>query len=181
MTDDLGAIRCQVWQLLQEGASDRTSAARHIVLATVGRTGGAEARTVILRRAQQRIAALEFHTDRASEKVAEIEIHPYGTVLLWEPETALQVRLRVMLSVRKGTEAEWGRIPAPSRFAYGGQPPSGQRIVNPGAVSLLQEPERFAVIEARIEEIETLHLATQPHRRALFRRADDFTGAWLAP
>ena len=40
--------------------------------------------------------------------------------------------------------------------------------------------ERFAVLRCLAEEIDAVSLA-EPHRRALFRRADGFAGAWLAP
>ncbi len=178
--DDLASTLDSAWQVLNSALTDRSSPARRPVLATVGREEGAEARTVILRSVDANSATLEIHTDRASQKVAEIERKPNGTLLIWDESQELQLRLRAHLSVRPGTAAEWDRVPAASRRGYGGSLP-GTTAEDPSDFAVDPDPDRFAVIVARIEEIETLRLGNDHHRRARFRRADGFGGTWIAP
>lgn len=171
----------QVWQRLARGVADRRSPARHPVLATVGRDGGAEARSVVLRGVDAAAGALTFHTDLASAKVAEIAAEPRGTVLIWDAKAQLQMRLRVELTVRDGTQAEWAAVPEGAQRVYGGTPAPGAEIARPDAHDSAPDPARFAVVTAQVDAIETLHLGQDRHRRALFRRADGFRGVWLAP
>ena len=49
----LAATLDRAWAMLAAGVADRTAPARHPVLATVGRGGGAEARVVVLRGADR--------------------------------------------------------------------------------------------------------------------------------
>ncbi|MEL6644219.1 MAG: pyridoxamine 5'-phosphate oxidase [Pseudomonadota bacterium] len=170
----------QVWQRLGRGVADRRSPARHPVLATVGRDG-AEARTVVLRGVDAAAGVLTFHTDLASGKVAEIADHPGGTVLIWDAKAQLQMRLRVHLSVRAGTAAEWAAVPEGAQRVYGGTPAPGAPVATPEDHDPAPDPARFGVVTAEVLEIETLHLGRERHRRAVFRRAEGFQGVWLAP
>ncbi len=171
-----------VWQRLARGVADRRAAARHPVLATVGRARGAEARVVVLRRADREAGVLDVHTDTASGKIAEIARDPMATLLVWDARAQLQIRLRVTVEVRQDldAQAEWARVPDASRKNYGGTPP-GTAIDAPEAAEDGAEAARFAVLSCRIDEIETLHLGRDRHYRAIFRRDAGFAGAWLAP
>lgn len=179
--DDLDATLAHVWHLLETGAADSDAPARTLVLATVGVQGGAEARMVILRGVLRDENLLHIHTDIGSHKIAEIATDPSATLLIWDSGQKLQVRLRSTLAVRPGTAEEWARVPAPSRRAYGSAPPPGQPIASPDDARHGADPASFAVIEARVEEIETLCLSSDGHRRARFRCTDGFAGQWLAP
>jgi hypothetical protein len=135
----------------------------------------------VLRSADRGAASLGLHTDGASGKVAELAADPRATLHVWDPRGRLQLRLRCVVSVRPGTDAEWGRVPDPSRRAYGGTPPPGRPIPAPDAYDPRIERDRFTVLDARIEEIDILHLGEERHLRALFRRHDGWRGGWLAP
>ncbi|MEM9248488.1 MAG: pyridoxamine 5'-phosphate oxidase [Pseudomonadota bacterium] len=182
-----------VWQRLGRGVADRRAPARHPVLATVGeaRPGGTrdpdqggfagEARIVVLREADKALGRLTIHTDEASGKVAEIRALPWATLLVWDVRARVQIRLRCRIGIRSGTQAEWARVPDPSRRAYGGAPPPGTPISAPDEYVPDADPARFTVLEADIAEIELLHLGQEQHLRAVFRRTDGWRGAWLAP
>lgn len=180
-SDDLEATLAHVWATLAYGVEDSAAPARTLALATVGLDGGAEARMVILRSFCAEDATLAIHTDNASHKVGEILLQARGTLLHWDPETKLQIRLRTTLSTREGTAEEWARVPGTSQLAYGGTPPPGRPISAPDAAGRTADPARFAVIDARITEVETLWLRNNGHRRARFQRNAGFTGVWLAP
>lgn len=177
----LDATLDQVWYHLACGAAQPGAPARNLVLATVGVDGGAEARMVVLRGADRGAGTLTVHTDAASAKVAEIAATPQATLLVWDPLARLQIRLRARVTSRAGTEEEWSAIGDGARAVYGGTPPPGFAIARPEAHEAAPDPARFTVLTARIEEIETLHLGQDRHRRAVFRRTEGFHGTWRAP
>lgn len=181
--EELAATLDQVWGRLRRGVVDARAPARHPTLATVGRDGGAEARTVVLREADRMAGRLEVHTDGAAAKVAEIQAMPRVSLHVWEVRMRLQIRLRGGVDVLSGAAVgdTWHKVPERSRRAFGGSPLPGTPIAaledyRPGADAV-----RFAVLRCTIGEIETLHLGRDRHHRALFRRAEAWRGTWLAP
>lgn len=179
MTDPFATLEGtldQVWQRLGRGVADRRAPARHPVLATAGAEGG-EARVVVLRGLDRAAGTLEIHTDTASGKVADLRANPGATLLVWDEKAKLQIRLRVTIAIAEADPAAWARVPDTARGVYGGTPPPGTPITAPQDHAPAPDPARFAVLTARLREIETLHLGT-PHRRAMFR---DGGATWLAP
>jgi hypothetical protein len=176
---DLPATLAIAWDTLEEGTRDRAAPARHIVLATTG-PNGPEARLLVLRATDRSAGTLTLWTDAASAKTNQIAEDPRAALLVWDPETRFQIRLRARLTLRPGTPAEWSALPDAARALYGGAPAPGQPIPSPGAHRVTPDPARFTVLDATIHEIETLRLAT-PHERARFTRSDGFTGTWLGP
>lgn len=181
--EDLATTLDEVWRKLARGVADRRSPARHPTLATVARDGGAEARTMILRGADRATASLEIHTDLEAEKVAEIRAAPRVALHVWDPRADFQLRLRGRAEIDTGeaARAAWERVPEAARTNYGGTPPPGTPIVDPTAHRIAADPGRFAILRCRLDEIETLHLGEDRHRRARFRAADGWRGTWLVP
>ncbi len=176
----LGATLDEVWRRLARGVADRRAPARHPVLATVGLRAFAEARVVVLRGADRGAARLEIHTDGAAGKVAELAGEPGATLLVWEPQARLQIRLRAVIrpGTAQATAAAWARVPEPARAQYRSVPPPGAPVPGPGATA--EGPPRFTLLAAEVQEIETLHLG-EPQARALFAAEDGWAGRWLAP
>ena len=168
---DLEDLHDMIWRELERGVAERAAAGRHLVLATAGSDGGGEARLVVLRAASVEDAVLEVHTDSASAKVGDIAREPWATFLFWDPALNLQVRLKARCEIRKGAGAErlWSRIPKASQAVYGVEPRPGTEITAPEHVSGGGVMERFAILTARVEEIDALHLGEDRHRRARFR------------
>ena len=181
--DDLEDLHDALWRILERGVADRDAPARHPVLATAGLEGGAEARVVVLRAASAEDAVLEVHTDTASAKIGELARDPAVTLLVWDPEVRLQIRMRARAEIMKGAGAArvWDRIPQSARAVYGGAPRPGTGIARPEDFKPGSDPARFAVVTFRAHEIETLHLGPDRHRRALYRESDNWHGVWLAP
>lgn len=173
----------QAWKRLARGVADRRAAARHPTLATVGLNGGAEARTVVLRAADRTDGMLELHTDRDSEKVAELHANPAASLHIWDLRVRMQIRLRVLIRCHQGALAteRWQQVPSVSRWAYGGNPAPGGLIHRPTDYRADTDVDRFMLLLCTVQSMELLHLAEDGHRRALFRRADGFAGNWLAP
>ncbi|OSP54525.1 pyridoxamine 5'-phosphate oxidase family protein [Pseudoruegeria sp. SK021] len=186
MTDwwaELGQLQDRFWTCLCDGAAGRHPAARFLALATAGQTGGAEARMVVLRGADRGNGSLTVHTDTLSAKVSELRADPRASLLFWDPDLRLQVRLKVEVGIDTGqvVDADWQRVPEPARRVYGILPPPGADLTAPVDLATLPDRSRFAVMTCTITRIDALHLGRTTHRRAMFRRSDDWIGQWIAP
>ena len=177
----LDSLLRDAWQRLCRGVADRRAPARHPVLATQGVGGGGEARTVVLRAASPSAGTVEIHTDALSAKVCELEAEPRATLLVWDAKARLQIRLRVTARLVHADGEAWARVPQAARGTYGGDPPPGQGIPGPEAHAPGAERQRFTRVVCEIDEIELLRLDPDRHRRAVYRQADAWAGAWRAP
>lgn len=171
----------EAWDHLEAGAARADAPARALVLATEAAAGGAAARLVILRESDRAAGALRFHTDSASQKIAEISAEPRVTLLAWIAPARLQIRLTGRAAMRAGLDAEWAQVPDRARLAYGGTPPPGHPIPSSQAHDSRPDRSRFAVVTVRVDSADILRLDPAGHRRACFDLADGFTGAWVAP
>ncbi len=170
-----------VWTRLEAGAGGAPE--RWVSLATVNTSGGAEVRTLMMRDADRASGTVAMHTDLHSDKIAEIRANPMASVLIWNEDTQIQIRLRVRIEIASGEEvrAAWDKVPEASRGNYGTVPSPGTPITGPEAYSRQPDIARFAILTAHIVEIDAVNLGTDPHRRAVFAATDDWAGDWRAP
>jgi pyridoxamine 5'-phosphate oxidase len=173
----------EVWRELARGVADRHAAARHPAVATVGRDGGGEVRTVVLRAADRAAGRVAFHTDLAATKVAEIRAAPRLALMVWDAHLRLQIRLRATAEVHTGAAVAdvWAELSEAERANYGGAPTPGTPLAAPEDHEAGADPRRFAVVRCALDEIETLHLGPDRHRRARFTAAAGWRGTWQAP
>jgi pyridoxamine 5'-phosphate oxidase len=178
--ESLAAIEAALWRELQAAPRDKQHPWRAPVLATTDGEVG-DARTVILREADQARAALLMYSDARAGKVAQVAAHPQGTLVMWSPALGWQLRIRVHLqTVTDGLElsSHWARLklsPAANDYL------SSQAPGNPLDHALVARGERayFALLQARVLSIDWLELHAQGHRRARFD--NDTTPRWLQP
>ena len=178
--ESLEAIEAALWRELQAATRDKQHPWRTPVLATTdGQIG--DARTVIVREADQAQHSLLVYTDARAGKVAQIAEHPQGTLVMWSPGLGWQLRLRVQLqTVTDGLELS-------SRWAQPKLSPAANDYLSPQAPgapldqALASRGERahFALIEASVLSIDWLELHAQGHRRARFDKRDP--PRWLQP
>jgi len=180
--ETLGGMWAAVWRLLMIDA-EQLAPQSQSVLATIGETGGPEARMVILRGADRRAGSVDVHTDVTSVKIREIAHFPQASLHLWSARQRLQLRMRGKIAVLQGDQARehWARVPDGSRSNYGVTPAPGTPIPASDAYRRAPDPEKFAVLKLVLAEMDVVHLSDDYHRRALFARADDWQGQWLAP
>ncbi|SLN33482.1 pyridoxamine 5'-phosphate oxidase family protein [Roseisalinus antarcticus] len=178
--DTLDGMRAEVWARLMLGVVDAASAARFPVLATVSPTGLPEARTVVLRGAEEHVC--EVHTDLRSDKIASLRATPCAALLIWEPEVRLQIRLACRAEILEGDAVveRWAQVPDSSQTAYGKRPPPGTVIADSLDYELAPGAENFAALRLEVDEIDAVHLGPD-HRRARFERRDGWAGRWLSP
>ncbi len=175
----LNSVLETVWQQIGRGVADRAHPARHPTLATIG-PDGPSARTVVLRAARRDDATLEFHTDSRSPKCDHIRSDPRVSVHVWIPKRHLQLRLSGDAHLLPGDADLFARLPRAAQLNYSGPVP-GAAIAAPVAQdNSAPEPDRFHRICVALHSIDVLALE-EPHHRALFTRAQDWTGQWIAP
>jgi hypothetical protein len=195
-SEDLPAILAHAWSLLVRGGADRRSPLHTPAVASVDAHGLPQARVMVLRKADPATACLRFHTDARSPKVMELDGRPVS-VLAYHPGENIQ--LRISGTARIGCDdAEvdglWNQSTNFARRCYMAEQPPGTPL--PGPASGLpawiegQQPTteqitparpNFAVLWVTVKAIDWLHLANSGHRRAVFRSADGWAGAWVAP
>ncbi len=180
--NDLAAFLDLGWQRLTRGVADRRAAARHPVFATVSPDGAPEARTVVLRVASRAQGTVEIHTDGGSDKVTSLRSNPRAQLMVWDEKAKLQIRLSTYVTIHQGAEVadRWKNVPEGSRIAYGASPTPGTPIPTAQAYTKVASLEWFTVLSCRIDAIELMQLI-EPHRRAVFLRADGWIGAWRVP
>ncbi|RIV25130.1 pyridoxamine 5'-phosphate oxidase [Fibrisoma montanum] len=159
---------------------------------------GADARTVVLRQADEVQKCIWFHTDRRAGKVTQLKANPQATLLFWDDDRQIQLRLVVRTTIHLNdnvADEQWQKLWVGGRKTYLSeqQPGSGQPGPYPGFPERLGEelPSQeeseagrvnFAVIACQVLRMDYLHLSRAGQTRAQFTYQGDETGRqWLAP
>lgn len=200
VVDDLDAVRADICRRLGRASKDRRSAMHTPVIATVRADGTPSQRVMVLRAFDSATATLRFHTDARAAKVDELGEGAPISVLAYDPGAKRQFRLSGTGRIEADGETAdkaWNDATLFARRCYLADPAPGTLSDIP--VSGLpadiegRKPEddaevapgraNFAVLLARIDTIEFLHLAHTGHRRAIFRLQPDgsWHGQWLVP
>ena len=172
----------QVWLRLGRGVVDRKADARHPTFATSG-LSGAEARVVVLRHADRAQSTVSVYSDLRAGKIQDLMHDPRASILVWEQNAKLQIRLRVHVEIKSGNAVtdHWQRVPERAKAVYGSEPAPGAPLEHPEQLVAHGKPEAFAVLVCTINEIETLYLGSDLHRRAKFSPDSAWAGQWIAP
>ena len=196
---DLGVVLNRVWQRLAQ-AADESGHPFHTL--TFGTTHDRQPhlRTVVLRETDSEERLLAFHTNRHSQKVADLEAGSRIAWRGWDAEAREQVRLRGTATVHTDdavAEAMWESQPPRSLAVYPHTEPPGTPLDAPddGLRASVQAPpisredvaegrRHFAVVRTVIDESDWLHLHPEGHYRAQFQFRPDqqrFEGTWVVP
>lgn len=194
--NDLDASWAHAWQLLVRGVNDRHHGFHTIQLATVGRDGTPQVRSVILRAVEPQSTTLRFHTDARAEKILEIEAQPTVAFHAYDVRAKLQLRLKGEAQVHADdalTEQAWAESRPMSRTCYRMEPDPGTLLDAPDAyqpgstVDVLPGATdagyaQFRAVVVQVTQLEWLYLAAAGHRRARWtRQGTQWSGRWLAP
>lgn len=191
--DDLKLCLDYAWQLLEAGASDRTSGMHTPVVVSVGIDGRPHGRTVVLRHVDADRRTARFHTDLRSGKVEEYRRNPAVEMVAYEPAQRIQLRLGGSVQIHHDddvADAAWAGSQIPSRECYRQSARPGSTGYDPNELAALSIDDgraNFAAVELHVRSIEWLFLAHTGHRRARFSWPDTSDGdrsvsaTWLAP
>ncbi|MCR9125567.1 MAG: pyridoxamine 5'-phosphate oxidase family protein [Rhodobacteraceae bacterium] len=180
--NDLAGFLDTAWDIILRALRERGMAERHISLATVSPEGRPEVRTVVMRAADRTASLVTIHTDPTTAKVRALRQTPWAEMMIWSASAQIQIRLRAEVRIATGADAaaDWGRVPAASRSSYGTTPAPGTPIADADAYRKPGDPAGFAVLQCQLDRIDLVDL-NEPHRRAIYHRADDWRGQWCAP
>ncbi|MEI6430724.1 MAG: pyridoxamine 5'-phosphate oxidase family protein [bacterium] len=165
-----------VWNALRDGVATRKSPFHTFTLATVNEEGEPDARTVILRGADETERVIACQGDIRSPKFRQTRLHSTVVAVLYSVPDKRQIRLRGSAEIRHEdthTEARWSRMYPMSREVYRtpfapGELLSGDSSQISDPVPLEQAYHHFATIQIKITEIDTLFLSADGHRRTRF-------------
>lgn len=176
----LSEFDAAAWIDLELAGADSKSGLRYVNLCTVDLTGHPQARLVVMRSANAKTRVIEIHTDVRTQKWREVAANPFVTILAFDTEGGLQLRLRG--TVERHAQGNliasdaWRRLSPWTRATYAGGPP-GELPTD--EKSLAAEPEAesgksfFGVPLFRACELDWFQLKREGNRRALFSYRSD--------
>jgi 3-hydroxyisobutyrate dehydrogenase len=190
------SVLAEIWAQLADGQRLRHSPFHQAVLATSS-PRGPSARYVVLRQVDRERGVLGFHTDRRSEKWAELDRDPRVALCFFGHSVQVRAEGRVVLH-HDDAEAElaWKRTGLMSRRCYLAESAPGTAMPRPDSglpphlskdrpteAESVAGRANFAVVSVPLQRIEWLHLAFEGHRRARFSRIGfgPWRGEWLVP
>ena len=197
--DDLAGTLERSWRLLEAAVADPASPARTPVLISVDADGLAQGRTVVLRDFNRQQRQLKVYTDVRSAKVAQLRAQPNCTLVGYQPDPMIQLRLNTRAVIHHDNELTrdaWIVMPGPNRCNYltdpdpgslSVEPTDGRPVITAESVPAQKENEiaysHFSVIVFTVNELEWLYLPRRGHRRAQFiwDDADSLQSHWLIP
>ncbi len=196
--NDLDLTLQEIEYLLSRGVKDRKSNFHYTMLSTIN-DKFPESRTVILRNFNKDRFELNIHSDSRSAKINQIENNNNVSCLFYDDKKKIQIRVNGLAKVEKSYQPSWEKLTNWSKRCYLSEkkpgtevakPSSGfpERFVNesPNDKDSIEGLKNFALIKVMISSIEWLYLASQGHRRAVFKifRKDSplsIKKKWLIP
>ena len=174
--------------LISDGVDNSKSLFHTPVLSTfVDKT--ISTRTVVLREFDSKNRTLRFHTDNRAAKIENINENSSATVVGYDPELKIQIKLQGKASVHVNdsiTEKAWNESTARSKKCYSVKDGSSKEIENAEEYDITdfeveEGYKNFAVIIFKFHNLEFLYLKSSGHRRALHKWDSDYSCSWLVP
>ena len=193
--EDFKEIKKKIWSMLDDAVTNRSSQFR-IPVFICGNQNDFDGRIVVLRKSDQSNNLVQFHSDIRSDKIAKLKSNKNASMLFYDKEEKIQVRLKVECNIHHNNETtkeSWSKTGHISRKCYLVENGPGTESPNPTSglkpeldnfeFTMKQSEEgykNFTVIQCKIKTIEWLYLAAKGHRRARFE-LDNNKEYWLVP
>ena len=139
----------EIEYLLNRGVKDRKSSFHYTMLCTINNKTP-ESRTVILRNFNKDKFELNIHSDSRSGKITQIESNNNVSCLFYDDKKKIQIRINGLAKIEKSYQPSWDKL-------------------TPNDEESIEGLKNFAVIKVIIDSVEWLYLASQGHRRAIFK------------
>ena len=193
--EDFKEIKKKIWSMLDDAVTNRSSQFR-IPVFICGDQKDFDGRIVVLRKSDQSNNLVQFHSDIRSDKIPKLKSNKSASMLFYDKEEKIQVRLKVECNIHHNNETtkeSWSKTGHISRKCYLVENGPGTESPNPTSglkpeldnfeFTMEQSEEgykNFTVIQCKIKTIEWLYLAAKGHRRARFE-LDNNKEYWLVP
>ena len=188
-------IEKKIWLMLNNAVTNRKSPFR-IPVFICGEQSDFDGRIVVLRKADKNNKIVQFHSDIRSDKIKKLKKNTNASILFYDKEEKIQVRLKVgciINHVNEVTEESWTKTQHISRKCYlvDNSPGSESSIPTSGLKTDLDNfgftkekseegYKNFTVVQCNIKSMEWLYLAAKGHRRAKFDLENN-KECWLIP
>ena len=193
--ENLKEIIKKIWSMLDDAVTNRSSQFR-IPVFVCGDQKDFDGRIVVLRKSDQSNNLLQFHSDIRSDKIPKLKNNKKASMLFYDKEEKIQVRLKVECIINHDneiTKESWSKTGHISRKCYlvdngpGTESPTPTSGLKPELDNFeftMEQSEEgyknFTVIQCKIKSMEWLYLAAKGHRRARFE-IDNNKEYWLVP
>ena len=193
--EDFKEIKKKIWSMLDDAVTNRGSQFR-IPVFICGNQSDIDGRIVVLRKSDQSKNLLQFHSDIRSDKIPKLKNNKKASMLFYDKEEKIQVRLKVECTINHDneiTKESWSKTGHISRKCYlvdngpGTESPTPTSGLKPELDNFeftMEQSEEgyknFTVIQCKIKSIEWLYLAAKGHRRARFDLINNKEN-WLVP
>ena len=193
--EDFKEIKKKIWSMLDDAVTNRSSQFR-IPVFVCGDKSDFDGRIVVLRKSDQSNNLIQFHSDIRSDKILKLKNNKNASMLFYDKEEKIQVRLKVECTINHSneiTKESWSKTGHISRKCYlvengpgteSSKPTSGLKPELDNFEFTMEQSEEgyknFTVIQCKIKTIEWLYLAAKGHRRARFE-LDNNKEYWLVP
>ena len=188
-------IEKKIWLMLNNAVTNRKSPFR-IPVFICGEQSDFDGRIVVLRKADKNNKIVQFHSDIRSDKIKKLKKNTIASILFYDKEEKIQVRLKVKCTINHANEVtkeSWSKTQHISRKCYLVDDNPGSESTTPtsGLKPDLDNFEftkekseegykNFTVIQCNIKSMEWLYLAAKGHRRAKFDLENN-KECWLVP
>ena len=197
--DNLELTLEEILTLCQRGVNDRKSGFHNVVLSTVDENNNPDARTVILRGFNSEEMTINIHSDGRAKKINYLKLNKKVCLVFYDDKKKIQIRIKGIANIKESLEKAWNKLSNWSKRCYltskapgseSNKPSSGFpkefESIAPDSVTSEKGLKNFAVISIKIERIEWLFLASQGHRRAIFKidrknSKINISSQWLIP
>jgi pyridoxamine 5'-phosphate oxidase len=193
--EDFKEIKKKIWSMLDDAVTNRGSQFR-IPVFICGNQSDIDGRIVVVRKSDQSKNLLQFHSDIRSDKIPKLKNNKKASMLFYDKEEKIQVRLKVECTINHDneiTKESWSKTGHISRKCYlvdngpGTESPSPTSGLKPELDNFeftMEQSEEgyknFTVIQCKIKSMEWLYLAAKGHRRARFD-IENNKEKWLVP
>ena len=193
--EDFTEIKKKIWSMLDDAVTNRSSQFR-IPTFICGHNNDIDGRIVVLRKSDQSNNLVQFHSDIRSDKIEILKKNPNASMLFYDKDEKIQVRLKVNCVINHKneiTKTSWDKTQHISRKCYlvdkgpgteSDVPTSGLKPELDNFDYTKEQSEagykNFTVIQCKIKSIEWLYLAAKGHRRAKFN-LENKKDTWLVP
>ena len=193
--EDFKEIKKKIWSMLDDAVTNRSSQFR-IPIFICGDQSDFDGRIVVLRKSDQSNNLIQFHSDIRSDKIPKLKNNKKASMLFYDKEEKIQVRLKVECIINHEneiTKESWSKTGHISRKCYlvengpgteSPKPTSGLKPELDNFEFTMEQSEEgyknFTVIQCKIKSIEWLYLAAKGHRRARFDLINNKEN-WLVP
>ncbi len=193
--EDFKEIKKKIWSMLDDAVTNRSSQFR-IPVFICGDQSDFDGRIVVLRKSDQTNNLVQFHSDIRSDKIPKLKNNKNASMLFYDKEEKIQVRLKVECIINHDneiTKESWSKTGHISRKCYlvdngpgteSTAPTSGLKPELDNFEFTMEQSEEgyknFTVIQCKIKSMEWLYLAAKGHRRARFD-IENNKESWLVP